>query len=80
MSPELDSMYSSLINNQVPKLWEKHAYPSLKPFASWLKDLHERIEFMKNWLLTGNPHAFWLSGFFFPQGFITGVLQTHARK
>jgi len=35
---------------------------------------------MRNWLLNGNPNCYWLSGFFFPQGFITGVLQTHARK
>lgn len=31
MSQELDSMYYSLLNNQVPKIWEKLAYPSLKP-------------------------------------------------
>jgi len=31
------------------------------------------------WLVEGNPDAYWLSGFFFPQGFMTGSLQTHAR-
>lgn len=35
---------------------------------------------MRNWLVHGPPHCFWLPGFFFPQGFMTGVLQMHARK
>lgn len=26
------------------------------------------------------PISFWISGLSFPQGFITGVLQTHARR
>lgn len=80
MSSELDSMYYSLINNQVPKSWEAVAYPSLKPLASWIKDLIERVAFMENWLKGGNPNCYWISGFYFPQGFLTGVLQTHARK
>lgn len=43
MSEELDSMYISIQNGQVPKNWEKVAYPSLKPLTSWYKDLLERV-------------------------------------
>jgi len=35
---------------------------------------------MRGWLVDGLPRCFWLPGFFFPQGFMTGVLQMHARK
>lgn len=78
MSEELDAMYSSFTNGRVPKNWQ--AYPSLKPLSSWYADLILRVEFMNNWLVNGQPTAFWMSGFFFPQGFLTGVLQTHARN
>ena len=46
MSAELDSMYISIQNGQVPKNWEKVAYPSLKPLTSWFKDLIDRVTFM----------------------------------
>jgi dynein heavy chain len=80
MSEELDTMYNALTNGVVPPNWEKVAYPSLKPFATWFLDLIERVKFMESWLMNGEPPCFWMSGFFFPQGFMTGVLQTHARK
>lgn len=65
---------------QVPDQWKKVAYPSLKPLGSWVTDYLERIAFMRSWLTQGLPKCFWLSGFFFPQGLMTGVLQMHARK
>lgn len=34
----------------------------------------------QHWRDNGAPISYWLSGFFFPQSFLTGVLQTHARK
>lgn len=80
MSQELDTMYNALTNGIVPPNWEKVAYPSLKPFATWFIDLIERVEFMRKWLTGGEPPCFWISGFFFPQGFLTGCLQTHARR
>ena len=80
MSDELDRMYGAMLTNQVPANWETAAYPSLKPLASWVKDLHGRISFMRRWLREGQPSVFWMSGFFFPQGFMTGTLQNHARK
>ncbi|XP_038058163.1 dynein heavy chain 6, axonemal-like isoform X3 [Patiria miniata] len=80
MSEELESVYHSFINNQVPEMWSNAAYPSLKPLASWVKDLQLRVSFIGHWIVHGQPKSYWLSGFFFPQGFLTGTLQNHARK
>jgi len=35
---------------------------------------------MDDWLKLGTPKTFWMPGMFFPQGFMTGCLQTHARQ
>ncbi|KAI8818687.1 dynein heavy chain and region D6 of dynein motor-domain-containing protein [Fimicolochytrium jonesii] len=80
MSSELELVFKSLLNNEVPHAWSAHAYPSLKPLGAWVKDFHKRMAFIKDWADNGQPTAFWLPGFFFPQGFLTGVLQNHARK
>ena len=61
-------------------MWAKVAYPSLKPLAAWVPDLLRRISFISTWYDEGKPAKFWISGFYFPQAFITGVMQNHARK
>jgi len=52
--------------NKVPEIWEKCAYPSLKPLASWFDDLVLRVTFINSWISTGTPKAFWMSAFYFP--------------
>lgn len=80
MSAELENMGNSLFNNQVPSSWEAVAYPCLKPIGSWVQELLDRLSFIFNWIENGTPNVFWISGFFFPQAFLTGTLQNFARK
>lgn len=35
MSGELDDMYLAFMNNQLPPIWHKVSYASLKPLMSW---------------------------------------------
>merc|ERR1719454_892130 len=69
MNNDLDDMFQSCLNNKVPKMWEKKAYPSLRPLASWYTDMIARVEFFQ----------YWISSMYFPQGFLTSVLQAYAR-
>ena len=77
MSPMLEDVLSSLYVNHVPAAWSK--YESMKPLGSWFTELIKRIEFFNNWMKHGNPSSYWLSAFYFPQSFLTGILQRHSR-
>ncbi|ESL05658.1 dynein heavy chain [Trypanosoma rangeli SC58] len=80
MSWELEGMFDACLLGQVPQLWHEGGYLSRKPLASWFQDTLRRVEFFRDWNDNGKPMSFWLSGFFFPQGFLTGVLQAHSRE
>jgi dynein heavy chain len=80
MSSELDAMGSAMVAQKVPEIWEAKAYPSLKPLNSWVTELLDRLTFINDWVVEGIPSCFWISGFYFPQAFLTGTLQNYARK
>ncbi|XP_065644391.1 dynein axonemal heavy chain 2 isoform X2 [Hydra vulgaris] len=80
MSTDLEETFNYIFDAKVPPLWEK-CYPSLKPLASWTRDLVLRVEQFSRWATTArSPIIFWMSAFTFPNGFLTAILQTCARQ
>ena len=71
MSSELEVLTDSIFDQRVPHEWE--LYPSLKPLNAWVDDLLSRVNTLQRWVDGGTPVAFWISGFFFPQAFLTGT-------
>jgi len=79
ITPELEAIFQGLLNAQVPLAWA-FAYPSLKPLAAWMRDLVQRSEQIDRWGNVAMPKTFWFTGFTYPTGFLTALMQTCARK
>lgn len=79
LSSDLDAMYSSFLSDQVPQLWNSVSYASLKPLGAWYREFLEKVKFIRTWVHKGEPKAFWVTGFFNPSAFMTGVYQAFAR-
>jgi dynein heavy chain len=78
MSAELDEIVGCVSAGKVPPTWNK-CFPSLKPLANWLRDLLQRINSLRTWGEGEYPVCYWMSGFSYPTGFLTAILQTAAR-
>jgi len=65
LSADLEAALLSLKNGQVPAMWIKKSFPSLKPLGSYIKDLMERLNWFKEWVKNGIPSVLWITRFHF---------------
>merc|ERR1712072_920511 len=80
MSVDLEAAMISMLDGQIPAMFLKVSFPSLKPLGAYIKDLKERLEFFDDWVANGIPSVYWINKFFFTHGFLTGAMQNYARK
>jgi dynein heavy chain len=79
-SVAMDELGQDMFNGTLPRLWRKVCYPTLKPLGSFFPDLLARLRALSSWVEHGQPVVTWFSGLFFPQSFLTGILQNYVRK
>jgi dynein heavy chain len=81
MTAEIEAVGKALYTNEQPEMWSKKGPLSLKSLSDWTLDLVQRCGFFMDWFESSkSPIIYWISGFFFPQAYLTAALQNYARK
>jgi len=85
MSIELQDALNAMVSASVPNSWiftiAGDEFSWISPtLGLWVTSLMARDDQNRAWLNTGRPAAFWMTGFFNPQGLLTAMKQEVTRK
>ena len=76
--PLIDAL-NGLFLARIPEQWIAKSWESLT-LGNWFTGLLQRYDQLNKWINTGRPKAYWMTGFFNPQGFLTAMKQEVNRK
>ena len=84
MTTELVNAIQYIFDARVPVNWVQTVGGDefswyLPTLGLWYNSLGERTAQYRKWLDKGRPNSFWMTGFFNPQGFLTGMKQELTR-
>jgi dynein heavy chain len=80
ISEAMDKQMTSMFMDQIPAMWEKQAWRTLKSLPVWFFDVLERCTMLKGWSDSLRmPPSLWLAGCSNPMAFVTAVCQVTAR-
>ena len=79
LAGDLVEALEKLFNASIPMVWLRWSWESAT-IGAWFQGLLQRHDQLDRWLHKGRPKAYWLTGFFNPQGFLTAMKQEVNRK
>jgi len=80
MTADLQDALNCIFDARVPPLWTKKSWLSPTLGVWFGEGLCNRTQELIQWVSGGRPKAYWLTGFFNPQGFLTAVQQEVTRR
>eukprot|EP01022_Parablepharisma_sp_SALTPOND_P004470 TRINITY_DN120355_c3_g1_i1.p1 TRINITY_DN120355_c3_g1~~TRINITY_DN120355_c3_g1_i1.p1 ORF type:complete len:4253 (+),score=509.78 TRINITY_DN120355_c3_g1_i1:57-12761(+) len=77
---ENNETWIDISNKKVPKAWQEITYPTQMPLMNWFQGLIKKVEFIRNWMVEGEPKSFQISALMFPKAFLAALVQLYARE
>lgn len=65
-SEATEDLCRSILLGEVPKKWQKVAYPGFRYLGGFISDLRKRVNSFQKWVEHGSPPVYWLPAFFSP--------------